>query len=162
MSAIISPCGQYRYALWRPGPAPTVVIMLNPSIADGRRDDPTVRRLYTFCPLGFVVLNLCALISTDPAVLARHADPVGPENDTYLRLLCGDAREVLIAWGAGASPDRAARVISMLQAGGVRLRCLGITRNGSPRHPLYVPSAQPIVDYDPAQTNGTCKLLTPC
>ena len=49
-SAVLSPCRQYRYALWRKwadGPQ-VLFVMLNPSTADESVDDPTIRRCISF------------------------------------------------------------------------------------------------------------------
>lgn len=46
--AVISDCGQYRYALsrggWMGGKGTVLFVMLNPSTADASEDDPTIRR----------------------------------------------------------------------------------------------------------------------
>lgn len=50
MSAVLSDDGQYRYQLertWGFGDAVTFV-MLNPSTADARKDDPTIRRCLSY------------------------------------------------------------------------------------------------------------------
>lgn len=140
--ASFSQCGQYRYALWRQWDrgGPTVLFVgLNPSTADHMRDDPTVRRCIGFArDWGFgrlVVVNLFALRSTSPRALRRAPDPVGPRNDRWIARLAADAELVIAAWGAlGNYRDRARLVTSTLSD----LYCLGRTRDGSPRHPLYV------------------------
>lgn len=156
MSAIISNCGQYRYMLQRDGDltatrGPAVFIMLNPSTADADLDDPTIRRCRSFAQTwgcnGIKVVNLYALRSTDPAGLWVHADPVGPENDNWLTRIALSADEVVCAWGANAEAPRAAEVANMLRAAGIRLKCLGTTKSGAPRHPLYIAAAQPLIDW---------------
>ncbi len=50
-SAVLSDCGTYRYALgriWNPTTPPALFIGLNPSTADARQDDPTIRRCIRF------------------------------------------------------------------------------------------------------------------
>ena len=91
-SAAFSPCGHYRWWLervWQPAAPRLLFIGLNPSRADGQRDDPTLRRLVGFGRRwGFgslEVLNLLALISPSPAVLRRATDPVGAEADFWLQ-----------------------------------------------------------------------------
>ena len=117
-------------------------VMLNPSTADHRNDDPTIRRCRGFAKLwdcnGLAVANLYALRSTDPAALWSHPDPVGPDNDDCLWTFAREYGDVVCAWGSNARPERAACVVSIMRDAGARLWCLGTTKNGSPRHPLYV------------------------
>lgn len=136
----------YRWLLWRawnPDRPPVLWIMLNPSTASATRDDPTIRRCVGFAKAwgyGRVdVVNLYALRATKPAALWAHPDPVGEHNDRWTRLATARAGLVVAAWGAhGARDDRGAQVAAWLRL----LRpvyCLGTTRSGQPRHPLYVP-----------------------
>lgn len=48
--ALLSPCGTWRYRLWRAwGEGPRVLwVMLNPSTADEQKDDPTILRCLHF------------------------------------------------------------------------------------------------------------------
>lgn len=132
----------YRYSLqrrWGDGP-PAVFIGLNPSTADEQNDDPTIRRCVRFardwgCG-ALVMLNLYAWRATDPKGLLRTADPVGPGNDAAIRAIAGDAQLVVAAWGAwpGPDPDRPAAVSALVG----ELQALGVTKDGQPRHPLYM------------------------
>ncbi|WP_353192150.1 DUF1643 domain-containing protein [Pandoraea pnomenusa] len=163
MSAIISQCGQYRYTLTRePHDAYTtrgtaLFIMLNPSTADASLDDPTVRRCRGFARTwdcnGIVVANLYALRATDPAELWKHGDPVGPLNDLYLRELAAKHETVICAWGTNARPDRVQAVREIFGGRMHRLMCLGVTKDGSPRHPLYVRGDQQLIEW-PARVDG--------
>lgn len=158
MSAIISECGTYRYLLTRPSEvehpdrSTALFIMLNPSTADASLDDPTIRRCRGFARTwgcaGITVANLYALRATDPAALLCHPDPVGPECDQHLFSLAKEYGDVVCAWGANAKPDRAARVVEMLREAGARLWCLGMTKHGHPRHPLYVRGDQPLIPWE--------------
>jgi hypothetical protein len=152
----MSQCGQYRYLLSRDGDmtatrGPAVFIMLNPSTADAWIDDPTIRRCRSFAKAwacnGISVANLYALRSTDPSALWHHPEPIGPENDEWLTRIAATASEVVCAWGANAQPERARIVAGMLAANGVQLKCLGTTKSGAPRHPLYVPASQPLIEW---------------
>lgn len=147
--ATISADGLYRYTLSRTwdwnGPVWSLAfIMLNPSTADAELDDPTIRRCMGFARTfgygGLVVVNLYAFRATKPADLWRAADPVGPENDEYLAALLADRAAhgvpTIAAWGAHAKPDRVRQVLDM--PGAERLVCLGHTKHGAPRHPLYL------------------------
>lgn len=155
--AVISECQHYRYALrrdWDSSRWPLTVIMLNPSTADASLDDPTIRRCIGFARAylygGLRVLNLFAFRATDPAVMKATADPVGPDNDRHIRAALADAKhtgaDVVAAWGVhGVHMGRDAEVKAMAKAAGVTLTCLGTTKEGHPRHPLYVPGAQEFV-----------------
>jgi hypothetical protein len=161
MSAIISNCGQYRYQLTRSADTetarffatrgPALFIMLNPSTADASLDDPTIRRCRGFAKTwdcdGIVVANLYALRATNPTALWTHADPVGPDNDTHLALLIRDHETIVCAWGANAKPERVAQVSKMFHRQS-RPMCLGVTKHGTPRHPLYIRGDQPLIDWD--------------
>lgn len=154
MSAVISDCGRYRYMLTRgTGPRRLVFIMLNPSTADAETDDPTIRRCTGFAATlgytGIIVLNLYAFRATQPAALWSQSDPVGPSNDMYLPALAGDDT-IVCAWGANAKPDRVAHVAALLREAGARLMCLGTTKSGAPRHPLYVRGDQPLTEWSPS------------
>jgi len=89
---------------------------------------------------GYVMTNIFAYRSTDPKGLLAVDDPVGPENDVAIRRVAFDASLVIGAWGVhGALNDRGAQVAKMLQEIGVAVFCLGTTKAGHPRHPLYLP-----------------------
>ena len=119
--------------------------MLNPSTADGETDDPTIRRCIKFANTwgyGWLhVVNLSPLRATDPRELLR----AGPEpEDVWLENLAtvvatAEASDLVVAaWGVhGAVEDRADRVLAALD-GRWRIYCLGLTKEGHPRHPLYL------------------------
>lgn len=139
--AVMSPDGTYRYALrrrWGDGPT-TLFIGLNPSTADHLQDDPTLRRCISFAERwgfeGVAMGNLFALRSTDPKELEKAQDPIGPENDEWLKRLARESDTIVAAWGnGGALLDRGRRIRERFP----NLVCLGQTRLGHPRHPLYV------------------------
>jgi hypothetical protein len=138
----------YRYLLirqWGPGPV-ALVVMLNPSTATAAADDQTIRRCLHFARRAgcgaLVVVNLYALISTDPRLLATHPDPIGALNDQVLAAAATLSTNmqvglVLAAWGA-SSPLAAGRdrvVTQVLTGAGLDVLCLGATADGFPRHP---------------------------
>lgn len=133
----------YRYRLsrfWAHGPRVTFV-MLNPSTADENTDDPTLRRCLGFARAwgfdGVNVVNLYALRATNPMELWKADDPVGPENDRYLREAGAGGAPLVAAWGAHAKRARVREVLSL--PGFERLTCLRTTKRGYPSHPLYLP-----------------------
>jgi hypothetical protein len=137
----------YRYRLWRVWDLdlPRVAfVMLNPSTADERVLDPTLRRCLGFAQRwgcgAFEVGNLYALRSTDPAGLRAVADPVGPLNDEYLVRIAEDATYGVVAgWGSNADDERAAHVLGLLRRYRSVYRLGSLTGAGHPRHPLYLP-----------------------
>ena len=152
-SADFSPCRRWRYRLtrrWGEGLFLNV-IGLNPSTADEVSDDPTIRRCLGYARSwgfgGLAVTNLFAFRSTDSAALRKIDDPVGPRNDAALIREASSASMVLAAWGVGGGLGcRGATVRQLLGDG--RLYCLGTTRRGEPRHPLYLPGAAKPVRFD--------------
>jgi len=141
-SAHISRCGQYRYSLkrcWDPSLPQALIIGLNPSTADATLDDPTVRRCVGFVRDwgfgGLALVNLFAFRAIDPSSLVGPPDPVGPENDDWIARLADESDLVVAAWGVhGGLKARDSAVIRMLGP----LHCLGRTKDGFPRHPLYL------------------------
>lgn len=158
-NAVISPDGIYRYRLDRIwGPEHFLpFVMLNPSTADAEVDDPTIRRCMSFARRGgyggITVANLFALRATNPdALRGSHAWAFGPGNYDALSDLAGwSARAgvpVVCAWGAGGIiHDGDVTGIDILKTNGARLVCLGRTKDGQPRHPLYVKGTQPLEPF---------------
>ena len=149
ISATAEMCGEYRYTLtrlWDPALPMITFVLLNPSTADAVQPDPTLRRCVSFAKRegygGMVILNLYAFRTKDPKVMMAAADPVGPDND---RVLAGVMGTVVAAWGTNADPARVSRVLALLP----RLHALGITKNGHPRHPLYVRADAPLIEWMP-------------
>jgi hypothetical protein len=156
-SAVLSPDGRYRYHLSRsiPGGGRRVAtfVMLNPSTADHEVDDPTIRKCVGYCQRWgcgkLHVVNLFAVRATDPADMRKAGDPAGPENREWVRraVEMASGGVVVCAWGvhgAHRGQDEAVRswIASLCQP-----MCLGITKDGHPRHPLYLPYTAELVPY---------------
>lgn len=165
MSAVISPCGRYRYRLERELkpisiPAITaVVIMVNPSTADATVDDPTIRKV---CGFGMrhgwskvIVGNLFAWRATDVRELGTVADPVGSDNDLHLLNMLAEANEVVFAWGPLAKQppalrDRWEHAFLLTRAEGHKPLSIGEpVKDGHPRHPLMAAYATPLLPWAP-------------
>ena len=169
-SAVISSCGTYRYELRRtfaPELAftsmvptrPLVTCILNPSKADAIENDPTVTRVSGFAKRWgcgwLLVTNADAYRETFPSEMIKAAksgvDICGPENDDYIRRardICIENEGIfLVGWGAnltGKVPggkDRQKRLAELI---GDIAMCLGVNKDGSPEHPLYIPYERPL------------------
>jgi hypothetical protein len=152
-SAVISEDGLYRYRLDRwCGDGPRVVwVLLNPSTADADVDDPTIRRVMRFSRDwgydGCTVLNVYAWRATKPSDLPDSDErAAGPLWNKHFQEAVTIMTPVVAAWGAHAT--RACQDLGTVLAKRKALAptlCLGLTKDGHPRHPLYVPaSTQPI------------------
>ena len=150
MGAIISECGLYRYQLWRTvrlteKKRSVLWIMLNPSTADASEDDPTIRRCISFTRDWdyslLTVVNLFAYRATDPRELMGAIDPVGPSNNSAITAGAKKSDLIIAAWGVrGGLRGRDKVVRAMLSQYGLPLmHVLGLTKDGHPRHPLYMP-----------------------
>jgi hypothetical protein len=160
-SAIISPCGTWRYRLERAGPGEgqTTVIMVNPSTADAENDDATIRKLRGFGRREawgrIVVGNLFAFRATDVKALASAPDPVGPENDLHLMDMLREADRFVVAWGPMAKlpkplRQRFRRVLEIARAVSRQPLSIGEPAgDGHPRHPLMLPYASRIRPWSP-------------
>ncbi len=146
-SADLSPCGLYRYTLmrrWKPGGKRVLWILLNPSTATAETDDQTQKKGVGFSDQwGFnamLFVNLFAYRSTDAKALKTpKVDIVGPENDAWISTMLCLHDDVILAWGAHypkLTAPRAARVAELLKLHNREAWCLGITKNGQPKHPL--------------------------
>lgn len=148
----------YRYLLWRNWDTtrPCLLwVLLNPSVADGQTDDPTLRRCMCFSDKwgygGLEIVNLFAFRTPHPDVLSIAVNPIGDENDRYVREAAERASEIVVAWGAwnakGPYRHRDQDVLNLLGHPEKQLSCLGTTKNGSPRHPLYLACDTPLQPY---------------
>ena len=141
---------RYRYTLWREfdpllsiDSGYVMFIGLNPSTATDEVNDPTIRRCVGFAKAwGYGALcmtNLFAYRATNPRVMQAQTDPIGAENDHWLRQCAKEAAVIVAAWGSkGAHRGRGLSVACLLLE--YPLMCLGLTKEHFPRHPLYAKS----------------------
>lgn len=145
-TALYSQCERYRYHLtrvWAPERERVNFVMLNPSKATEVHNDPTIerceRRARALGYGGVTITNLFALRETDPQAMKKARTPVGPENNTVLKKQALWSDIVIGAWGVhGTHRARHLEVTTLLAATGKPLCHLGLTKQGHPRHPLYV------------------------
>lgn len=144
--AHLSKCGRYRYRLTRrwgeEGEPQVCFIGLNPSTADADIDDATVRRWIGFCQRwgysGFVTVNLYAFRATQQADLKKATNPVGVDNDLWIRESAINSDKVVCCWGGGKFHElRAYEVRRMLISSGIAPYCFGKTSEASGRQPKH-------------------------
>jgi hypothetical protein len=127
--------GRLKCLLW---------LMFNPSTADADRDDNTIRKCVKFSAAwGFdamLVGNLYAFRTPFPEVLKKfNGDRVGPENDARIKEMSSICPMVVLAWGTHELARPRGIEVSRILAEVPNLKvCLGLTKNGSPKHPLYI------------------------
>lgn len=147
----------YRYRLertWDAARPKLVFIMLNPSIASHLIDDATIRRCMGFARAmgygGIVVVNMFAWISTNPKELATVADPVGPDNLEHVLAAIQGAKQVVAAWGVLKSPlpKQVQTMIGIIREECPRIKCFGMTKDGHPKHPLYLSGETKLVPWE--------------
>lgn len=132
---------KYRYALWRIWDKDKPLVMfigLNPSTASEITDDPTIRRVQKFAfDWGFggvIMMNLFAYVTAYPEKLKKHPRH-NIQNNSYLIDKAVKCELIIFAWGSfKEAKERAKKVMEMFEG-----YALIINKDGTPRHPLYVP-----------------------
>jgi hypothetical protein len=145
---------KYRYSLWRAWSTyhPRIVfVLLNPSTANEHKNDPTILRCMGFARAwnfgSMEVVNLFAFKATDYRELLKVQDPTGEENNRFLMQAVERCSTVVLGWGnRGKFLNRDRQVLSLL-ADRSDVHCLGITKDGQPRHPLYVKGDTSLVPF---------------
>lgn len=145
--AIFSDDRKYRYVLWRTWDAlgmndkRVMFICLNPSTADEKEDDPTVRRCIGFAKSwgygGLYMCNLFAFRATEPIEMMKAEDPIGPDNDSWLDDITRETSLIVAGWGEyGTFLDRGKEVLQFIH----NVHYLKLNKSGQPAHPLYLKS----------------------
>ena len=149
-SAVYSQCKKYRYSLTRTIPNSKVsllFILLNPSTATEIANDPTVSRCQTRAKMlgyaSFRICNLFAYRTKSPAIMKKYPDPIGPQNNHIINDSILWATKIICAWGShGTHLNRSIEIRKMIDATGVTVNHLGLTKNNQPKHPLYLSYSQ--------------------
>lgn len=159
MSAVISPCGLFRYRLDRrvqdKGPV-FAYFGVNGSTADADEDDHTVRKWTGFTRINggrrFIVGNPFAYRATDVRKLAKVNDPIGPGNSSYLAEIIAEADILVPCWGNRTKVPRSLRfefdrLERRIRESGKPVRIFGLTKSGDPMHPLMLGYETPLIDW---------------
>ncbi len=145
-NAVYSPCKKYRYELtrqWSDNNKRMLFILLNPSTATERKNDPTVERCEKRARnLNYGAYRVCNIFSyraTNPLELRNSADPVGPDNISILIEGLKWANKVVCGWGNnGFHLRQGENVEKILRFNNIKTFHLGLTKKKCPKHPLYV------------------------
>lgn len=157
-AADVSSCGSYRWTLVRTwSGAPHVCFVgLNPSTADARRDDPTVRRWISFARAwgfgGLTAVNLYPFRTSSPQECQRRSSWLenGPDwaaRDALLYvnlpIVVREAKAAALTvacWGSGTWDrefvDHAVEEIQTGEEPWPEIFCFARSKNGSPIHPM--------------------------
>ena len=128
-------------------------IGLNPSTADERLNDPTIRRCIGFAERwgygGMFMCNVFSLVSTDPKNLNTRP-AIARGTNLAMRVIRDRCQDAVAAWGTlitkvKAGEDQVERIKRDLSP----LHCLGTTKAGHPKHPLYLAADTPLVEWSP-------------
>ena len=156
--AIISDCGNYRYALRRKiedgGSGVLCFICLNPSKADGDRNDPTVLSCMRFArSLGYgdlYMVNLFAWRDTDKTVLLDNPElRVGPRCDHYMDRYVSACDMTIAAWGNFVSRRKLFRRAKEITRRHENLKALRITKKDTRTFRCFFPAtSNPLISQD--------------
>ena len=138
---------KHRYRLsrhWDLNKPQLLYIMLNPSIGNETIDDPTIRSLLSFTRKfdygGFFVGNLFTYITPNPKTLDTSIGLTN-KNLNILTNLVSKVDKVVYAWGNYIEePNELKTFIS-------NPMCFGKNINGTPKHPLYLPSDSKLLNF---------------
>lgn len=155
--AELSQCGQYRYKLWRiwdDSQKKVLFIMLNPSTADACNNDATITRCTNFVKDwgygGFYVGNLYPFRSKNPSDLLKCVNPLGENNNSYLKEMALISDMIVCAWGNSATINKLNKKhpdYRPLENLNKPLYYLQLSNDGTPKHPLYLPKTLKPIQY---------------
>lgn len=148
ISATFSRCGKYRYQLkeiWDPDKPLVLWLLMNPSVACVEYSDPTLRRTGMFSRSwgygGQLVGNILAYRSTNKMGLLKVDDPIGPKNNEMILKMAKKAEMIVLAYGQPPKKlqGRGKETRELLRDH-PNLCYLKLSKDGTPVHPLYLPS----------------------
>ena len=161
----ISSDDKYRFALGEIEDNPTRILFcfgINPSKATPQKLDPTATRIKKLAKEhgydSWIILNVCAQRATEPNdMLEEQNEILHKENLKIITDLlkqyafCSD---ILFAYGdlINKRPylnKNLCEIINIIKTGsyGGNCYCLGKTKSGNARHPLYQKTTTPFVSY---------------
>jgi len=154
--AFFSKDKKYRYLLtrsWDKTKPSCCFICINPSKANDTDNDNTVTSCINKAKdLGFgsiEMVNLFGLVDTNRDLLYEIKDPVGPENDKYLKNSVNRCDKIIVAWGNGGNyMNRDMVILEILKKSGKTISCLAKNDGGQPRHPGRMGIVKNLIKYN--------------
>ena len=155
-SASFSKDRKYRYVLKRTwGDGKSILwIGMNPSTADADVDDPTVRREIVFSKLWgyekYIKCNVLDYRATNPRMLIDDTkSPCSKKNFSYILREASKVDKIVLAYGVLPKSLQvcADEIINSLTEKDYSLYVLGFTKDGHPRHPLYMKKTSTLKKY---------------
>jgi hypothetical protein len=163
-SCVFSEDRVYRYSLlrvWNKLDLKRIIFIgLNPSTAEEKFDDNTVRKCINVAKReGFTsmcMLNVFAYRATNPKELEETDFPKGINNDYNIWFNCQNPKTqaIVLAWGNHAKFHNRhfhvlnlVRGISLLKTNIHVLLCFDKNKNGYPKHPLYCKNNTQLKEY---------------
>ena len=143
-------------------------IGLNPSKANSSHNDRTLIRIINFSSRwnykNIYIINLFGLISKSPSQLSKSNDPIGENNDLITLKSLEFWREnnncdLWLGWGDKGQLNGRNRKVLKLIKNYSNLKsnennysksvfCLGLSKKGNPRHPLYMSNQSCLRKFD--------------
>ena len=170
-NAGISPCGKYRHWLTREwggrGEAARWAVFtgLNPSTADDKVDDPTLKKMFGYAQRfscnALLLINIADYRATNPQDMAaqgfaaKSLDMTGAVR-AALAVVATSFRmrpmgPVIACWGhpPKAVQPLAGEMFDILKGAALlpRLQSFGVTAHGWPSHPLYLSKGAALLPY---------------
>lgn len=163
-SALFSADRRYRYFLktvWDESKPMLCGVLCNPSDADEVTPDNTDRVFRARAAIlgygGTWLVNIFAIVGSNPRRIREVADPIGPENNDHILKAARACGHVLCGWGTnGIYKQRAEIVEHILRTMNtpatspeeeVQLFYLKMTKDGQPTHPLYIAMDTPLTRW---------------
>lgn len=146
----LSKNGKYRYYyrnIWDKDLPVVMFICLRPQNKEGKREY-VIDSLIQYCQQidygGFYLCNLFAYITEKDHELTVVKDPVGKDNDMWIKKIAKRADMVIFAWGVnGKIQKRSKEVENMFSTSWA----LDIAPEGYPRYPLFIPYNPKLKSY---------------
>jgi len=147
--AIMSHDEKRRYSLsrvWEHKAKMVNFICLNPSTADAKNDDATVKKLIKFAKAwgcgGIKITNLFSVRSTNPDTIRYFPFKTDLDNNTYIESAAHTCDMIVFAWGNHGGLQ-GLEMIRRFDSGDLkryRYKCYFLKKNksGVPAHPLYL------------------------